>query len=64
MKKSTRGPWVMLNNLIQRYADARVAESWQVGGDPADHSVLELRLKLARSELATHIEKMQRESQS
>lgn len=54
-------PWRVLVFYIQQYRDAAIAESWKGGGDPADIEVTELRLKLTRGELMSHIEKMRRE---
>jgi hypothetical protein len=60
MNSKYRG-WQILTVLIQNYASASVAESWKGGGDPCDIDTLDLRLKLARTELNAHIQKMQRE---
>jgi hypothetical protein len=53
--------WEVLADLVQKYADAQEAESWKGGGDPNDIEVLELRLKLARVEMESHVAKMRRE---
>jgi hypothetical protein len=53
-------PWAILNQLIMAYAEAAIADSRKGGGDPADFEVIELREKLARAELASHLEVMRR----
>lgn len=49
-----------LRVLIREFADAKVADSWKGGGDPADIEVMELNLKLRTALLMAHIEKMER----
>ena len=53
--------WRKLLQLIKDYAEARIAESWKGGGDPADIPVIEANEKLAEANLFSHIEKMRRE---
>ena len=54
-------PWGLLNHLINVYVEAAIEDSWKGGGNTEDYDVKELREKLARMKLTSHIEKMQRE---
>ncbi len=56
-------PWQVLAQLIETYADARVADSWKGGGDPAEAPVFEADLAAARERLNYQLLKMERDDE-
>lgn len=53
-------PWIRLAQLITKYADAAIDDSWKGGGDPDSIPVIEAQLQLAAAELTAHIALMKR----
>lgn len=61
MKKVKSDPWVVLVNLIKKYAEAEVAYSWKGGGDPGSYATIDAQLALAKAKLTEHITVMRRQ---
>lgn len=53
--------WSKLEELIGKYADAVVADSWKGGGDPQDIPLVEAQLLVAKLELERYIELLKQE---
>lgn len=47
-----------LARLIERYAEAAIADSWKGGGYPAVYGVIQAELKLARAKLHARLNRI------